>query len=107
MPSKSASEQPLIEARMKTFPDKHPSFASVSQATSRGAPALLHPSEPVFTSTFQATICQKQATEPKRPEGKRMFVYTKATGSTTPNDFEARDSRVNQHVFSLASSGKW
>lgn len=116
-----ANEQELFAESMRIFPDIHPSLGSVSNAAdNKAVPALLFPTEHEFVSTYQAEVCEKRPTEPKRPEGKK-FVRDQGE---LPNMFKApqgrfnpppiapapmvnRDARVLKHMGTLTRQGNF
>ena len=67
-PTPTSAEDPLIQGRMKTFPDQHPSLGSVANAIATGCPAIVHNQmdSSQWKSTYQATINESQPTLPKR-----------------------------------------
>lgn len=81
-PSATSNEDPLINGRMRTFPSQHPSLGSVKNAVATGCPAIVHSqmSSDLWKSTHQATICNREQTAGKRPEGKRMAPALYGTG---------------------------
>jgi len=63
-PTPTSAEDPLIQGRMKTFPDQHPSLGSVRNNQGLGCPALVHSqmTSDQWKSSYQAQICERQPT---------------------------------------------
>ena len=63
-PTPTSAEDPLIQGRMKTFPDMHPSLGSVRNHQGLGCPALVHSqmTSDQWKSSYQAQICERQPT---------------------------------------------
>jgi len=120
-PTIRSNEVPLIEGRMKTFPDQHPSLGSVRGAVATGCPGLVHMQmdSDQWKSTYQATIDEHQPTFRKGREGKKMadalygaqdlyqpprevFVEPKGAMPTV-----VRDMRVFKHMGTLTKAGQW
>ena len=120
-PTPTSAEDPLIQGRMKTFPDQHPSLGSVRTAKALGCPALIFDqmTSDQWKSTHQATICERQPTFKKGREGKKVVPALAAAGELLVPPREtlviprgapptyARDLTIMKHMGTLTSSGRW
>lgn len=120
-PTPTSAEDPLIQGRMKTFPDQHPSLASVRNAQGLGCPALVHSqmTSDQWKSSYQAQICERQPTFKQGRTGKKMVPALAAAGELlippretmvipegAPSTY-ARDIAVMKHMGTLTRAGRW
>ena len=122
-PTLSSKEVPLIEGRMKTFPNQHPSLGSINPAhlVATGCPAIVYMQmdSDQWKSNTQATMWEKTPTLKKGREGKKVTeplfgteelyfppreVFVEPKGSLPTI---SRDQRVFKHMGTLTKAGQW
>jgi len=120
-PSETSNEEPLIKGHMRTFPDNHPSFGSVANATAMGCPAIVYTQQDssMWKSTTHAQIDLKEPTIKNRKEGKKTVDALFGAGDLYTPPLEtyvapvgapptiSRDQRVFKHMGTLTRSGNW
>eukprot|EP00322_Chrysochromulina_rotalis_P020817 CAMPEP_0115854728 /NCGR_PEP_ID=MMETSP0287-20121206/14176_1 /TAXON_ID=412157 /ORGANISM="Chrysochromulina rotalis, Strain UIO044" /LENGTH=179 /DNA_ID=CAMNT_0003308859 /DNA_START=26 /DNA_END=565 /DNA_ORIENTATION=+ len=120
MPSETSNEDPLIQGRMRTFPDNHPSFGSV-KSVAMGCPAIKFSQQDssMWKSNTQSSMWDKEPTIKSRKEGKKVVAPFFGSGDMYTPPIESyvipsgapptmqRDQRVFKHVGTLSRSGKW
>jgi len=120
-PSETSNEEPLIKGHMRTFPDNHPSFGSVKNATALGCPAIVYAQQDstMWQSTTRSTIDLKNPTIKNRKEGKKTVdalfgasdLYTPpletyvAPPGAPPTIYG--DQRIFKHMGTLSRKGTW
>ena len=121
-PSDTSNEEPLIQGTMRTFPDQHPSFASVKSASgATGVPAIIYNQmdSSAWKTTTQATIDLREPTIPRRKEGKAQPTALLGAEGLPVAPIECyvappdapptiyRDQRVFKHMGTLTRAGNW
>ena len=121
-PTPESNEDPLIEGRMRMFPNQHPSLGSVrNTGIGLGCPAIIFDqmSSDQWKTTTRAQIDERQPTFKKGREGKKQVPDISAQAgllvpprevlviSAKEKDTYARDLMISKHMSNLTKVGRW